>query len=135
MSNADHEILIVESDQLTAELYRRELSREYCVFTCTDERTALDLLRTRPIRAVVLEPAMDGGQGWQLLAAIKKMCDACCIPIVVCSTLDERRRGMELGAEVYLVKPAPPRTLQAALRRIIRLPNYDQRLNGDVPIQ
>ena len=116
----DHEILIVESDQATAELYQRELSRSYRVFICIDEQTALELIRTRPIRAVVLEPAIDGGQGWQLLIAIKQVCDVHPIPVVLCSTLDERRRGMELGAESYLVKPALPQVLQATLQYLIQ---------------
>ena len=120
MSNVAHEILIVESDQPTAELYQRELSREYHVFTCADERAVLDLLRTRTISAVVLEPALDGGQGWSLLAAIKEACGARSIPIVVCSTLDERRRGVDLGAAVYLIKPVLPATLRDTLRRVIR---------------
>src|SRR2546429_310641 len=64
MSDVAHEILIVESDQPTAELYRRELSRDCHVFTCTDEPAALHLLRTRTISAVVLEPALSGGQRW-----------------------------------------------------------------------
>jgi DNA-binding response OmpR family regulator len=125
MSNNDREILIVESDQPTAELYRRALSKAYQVFTCADERTALNLIRTRPIRAVVLEPAIGGGQGWQLLAAIRRACDSHAIPIVLCSTLDERRRGMELGAESYLVKPTLPQTLQDTLQRLIPLPDRD----------
>ena len=121
MSNVAHEILIVESDQPTAELYRRELSRDCHVFTCTDEPAALDLLRTRTISAVVLEPALSGGQGWHLFAAIKEACGARSIPIIVCSTLDERRRGVDLGAAAYLVKPVLPATLRDTLRRVIRL--------------
>ena len=128
--NEDHEILIVESDLPTAELYRRALSQAYRVFTCTDERTALNLIRSRPIRAVVLEPAIDGGQGWQLLAAIKQACAGHAIPIVLCSTLDERRRGMALGAESYLLKPALPRTLQDTLQRLIRLPKPGEQTGG-----
>lgn len=120
MSNIAHEILIVESDRPTAELYRRELSREYCVFTCADERAALDLLGARPISAIVLEPALSGGQGWRIFAVIKEACGARPIPIIVCSTLDERRRGADLGAVAYLVKPVSPATLRDALRRIIR---------------
>ena len=40
MPGETQEILIIESDQLTAELYQRELRREYHVFTCTDQRGA-----------------------------------------------------------------------------------------------
>ena len=118
MPGATHEILIVENDQLTAELYRRELSREYEVFTCTDERAALDLLSARSISVVVLEPALGGGQGWQLLSTIRDAYNRH-IPIILCSTLDERGRGMGLGAAAYLVKPALPTTLRETVRRVM----------------
>lgn len=114
------EILIVERDQPTAELYQRALSRDYLVFIGIDERAALDVLATRPISAVVLEPALDGGQGWQILAAIREVCGIRSIPIVVCSTLDERRRAMNAGASAYLTKPALPGVLRDTLRRVIR---------------
>jgi DNA-binding response OmpR family regulator len=113
-------ILIVERDQPTAELYQRALSREYQVFTCTDERAAIEVLDTRTISAVVLEPALDSGQGWHLLATIQEACRRRTIPIIVCSTLDERRRALELGVAAYLTKPVLPVTLQDTLRQVIR---------------
>ena len=42
------------------------------------------------------------------------------ILLVLCSTLDERRRGIELGATMYLVKPTLPTTLPGALQAVIK---------------
>jgi DNA-binding response OmpR family regulator len=119
MEQAPREILLVERDQPTAELYRRELSREYHVITCVDKHAVLDLLRTHNISAVVLEPALDNGYGWHLLSAIIQLRGARSIPIVVCSTIDARRRGIDGGAAAYLVKPTLPTTLCDTLRRVI----------------
>lgn len=119
MTDGMREILIVESDQPTAELYQRELSREYHVVTSATEREVLELLNTRTISAIVLEPALNGGEGWQMLAAIRAVvCDRS-IPIILCSTLDQRGRGMDWGVAAYLVKPTLPTTLRETLRRVL----------------
>ena len=79
----------------------------------------LNLLRTTPVAALVLEPAFFVTSGWDGVAAISDICATQGVPLVVCSTLDERRRGITLGAAVYLVKPTLPATLLATLRQVI----------------
>src|SRR5437868_2646404 len=111
-------ILIVEDDQPTLELYRRELSREYRVSACSSESDALEAVRTLNLCAVVLEPAALGGQGWSLLATINARYHTRPIPVIVCSVLDERKRGLEMGAVACLVKPVLPTTLLEILRRV-----------------
>jgi DNA-binding response OmpR family regulator len=120
--DSDQTILIVEQDDPTRELYSRELSRDYRVVTCGDGRDALELLRAHDIRAVVLEPGAADGRGWDLLAAMRHEPNMCGIPVILCSTLDERKRGMELGAIAYLVKPVLPTVLLEALRRVTHPP-------------
>jgi DNA-binding response OmpR family regulator len=113
-------ILIIDGDTPTLELYQRELSRDYQIFTSSDVQQALTLLQTHTISAVVLEPSMPDEQGWSLLAAIKSLPGPAPVPVVLCSTLDERKRGMEMGAVSYLVKPVLPTTLRDTLRQVIR---------------
>ena len=114
------EIMIVECDLPTLELYLRELSRDYQILACSETQQALPLLQTHAVAAVVLEPSTPDGQGWSLLAAIKSLPGPSPIPVVLCSTLDERKRGMEMGAAAYLVKPVLPTTLLKTLRQIMR---------------
>lgn len=115
-------IILAEEDASTIELYTRELSRDFRVQACTDATEMLSLVRSDRVRAVVLEPALARGAGWQLFAAIAAECQARHVPIVVCSTLDERRRGFHLGATAYLVKPTLPAALRAAVRDVIPEP-------------
>ena len=112
-------VLIGEPDQATNMLYQRALGAAFTVIAASDEETMLDLLRTTPIVALVLEPAIFAASGWDGLATISHMCTAQGIPLIVCSTLDERRRGIALGAAAYLVKPTLPATLVATLRQVI----------------
>lgn len=118
MPATDPVVLIGEPDQATAELYLRALRVAFDVLAAHDETTLLRTLSARRIAALVLEPAIFGG-GWTDLVAISRECAARGIPLVICSTLDERRRGMELGATVYLVKPTLPSILLDALQHVI----------------
>ncbi len=113
-------ILIVERDLPTLELYQRELSRDYKIFTCSEAHQALAVLHAHRISAVVLEPSAPDDQGWSLLAAIKSLSGSASIPVVLCSTLDERKRGIEMGAVAYLIKPVLPSTLLATLHQVTR---------------
>ena len=83
-----------------------------------DEGTILHVLRTRPIAALVIEPAIFAGRHQERLAAIGCVCAERGIPLVICSTLDERRLGIELGVAAYLIKPTLPSTLFDTLQQI-----------------
>ena len=120
MQTKMQEILIVECDLPTRELYLRELSRDYQILACSETEEALALLQAHSVVAVVLEPSTPDGQGWSLLAAIKSLPGPLPIPVVLCSTLDERKRGLEMGAAAYLVKPVLPTTLLKTLRQVMR---------------
>lgn len=111
-------ILIIENDVSTAELYHRELSRFYHVITCDNEITAMQSIEARDPSAIILEPAGLGEQGWDFLKRIKSLEKMKSIPIIVCSTLDERRKGLQLGATTFLLKPILPSTLLQALHQV-----------------
>lgn len=108
-------ILIVDDDISILELYERTLTHDYQVFTCSKQREALEILSTHHPQLVVLEPAIQGYRGWELLKEIK---DAYEIPVIVCSILDDRKRGLGAGAMAYLVKPVLPVTLLQVLKRV-----------------
>jgi DNA-binding response OmpR family regulator len=112
-------ILIVDHDLPTLELYQRALSQDYLVLTCVSEVDALNILRQQAVDAIVLELVMHNGQGWTVLSAMNEAAEAHRIPVIVCSTADERRRGLDMGAAVCLVKPVLPATLRDVLQQIL----------------
>ena len=120
MQTKTEEILIFDCDLPTLELYLRELSRDYQILACSETQQALALLQTHSVAAVVLEPSTPDEQGWSLLAAIKSLPGSSPVPVILCSTLDERKRGMEMGAAAYLVKPVLPTMLLKTLRQVMR---------------
>ncbi|MEA3336259.1 MAG: response regulator [Chloroflexota bacterium] len=115
-------VLIVEADQATRELYQRELGRVYHVLSSQNARDAYLLLENREVAAVVLEPVLPDDDGWTLLTAIStwKSNESTPIPVIICTAIDERRRGLQLGAASYLVKPVPPNTLLEAVEQAMK---------------
>ncbi|HSN75069.1 MAG TPA: response regulator [Anaerolineae bacterium] len=113
-------VLIIEQDDATRELYQREVGRSFHVLSSSDAESALQLMQNNHIDAVVLEPAMADGAGWHLLEALPRMQPGAPAPVILCSVLDERKRGKSLGAAAYLVKPVLPAALLDTLDHILQ---------------
>ncbi len=114
-------IILVEDDVPTIELYGRTLSEEYRVIACDEIDGIIHYLETMPIFAVVLEPAIKNGFGWKVLEAIRQKTSELQVPVVLCSILDDRHRGMNMGATAFLIKPVLPATLLRKLNGFITL--------------
>ena len=114
-------ILIIEEDAPTLELYRRELQRDYQVSACQSGEDALRLVKTNDVSVIVLEPAIEDGQGWGLLPALQQTQAGRRVLIVLCSTQDERKRGKLEGAAAFLVKPVLPIELRDCITRVLQV--------------
>jgi len=119
MTVTDRVVLLAEPDQASSMLYQHILRTAFEVVAAVDKDTVLRILHTRPVEALVLDPMIFVVYRWEQLAAVSRVCAERDIPLVICSTLDERRRGIELGATVYLVKPTLPATLLDTLQQVL----------------
>jgi cyclic di-GMP phosphodiesterase len=114
-------VLIVEDDPATYRLYERALHPEYQVLSASTEADVTAFITARTlIHVVVLEPGSVGSWGWSLLFNLRHHADFESIPLIICTAQDEKRRGLELGATEYLVKPVLPADLLATVRRHTR---------------
>lgn len=113
-------VLLGEPDRPTGELYRRSLETAFAVIVALDEGALVQALYARPVAILALEPMIFARQRWERLGAVCRLCAELGAPVVVCSTLDERQRGLALGVASYLVKPALPARLLDALRLAAR---------------
>jgi|GEM_PF-709175 len=119
MSQSKPSLLIVDDDLPTLELYQRELSGDYLVLTCQDGSQAEQLIETPGLCAIILEPTLSGGEGWKLLSHLSKLKNRLNFSVILCSSSDERKRGMKEGALVFLTKPVLPATLHSLLDQIV----------------
>ena len=112
-------VVLVEDDRASLDLMSAYLDGlPIRVASATDGAQALELIRRVRPAAVVLDLKLPLVDGWQVLAELKAAADTAAIPVIIASVVDERHRGLALGADVYLLKPVSRDDLVDALRSV-----------------
>ena len=114
-------LLIVEDDRKTAEYLRQGLTENsYIVDTAFDGVDGAHLAVTGSYDLVILDVMLPGLDGWAVLEALRK---AKAVPVLFLTARDrveDRVKGLELGADDYLVKPFAFSELLARIRSLLR---------------
>ena len=115
-------ILIVEDEQKVSRFVERALSEQaYTVRVAASCKAARDALADSPYDAVVLDLGLPDGDGLELLREWRA--GGFNEPVLILSARDavqDRIRGLNLGADDYLPKPFSVDELIARLRSLIR---------------
>ena len=115
-------ILLVEDQPKLARAVSRGLEREgYAVDVAGRGDDALFQARVYEYDAVVLDVLLPGGNGFEVCRTLRE--DGCWSPILMLTArdrVDDRIRGLDAGADDYLVKPFAFGELLARLRALIR---------------
>ncbi|MDY3114922.1 MAG: response regulator [Sutterella sp.] len=115
-------ILVVEDDDMIGESVVSFLESEgYAVDWVTDGRAALLALKTTPFSLAILDLGLPGKDGLQVLKEMRS--DHNTTPVLVTTardTVDDRIKGLDNGADDYLVKPYDLDELVARVRALIR---------------
>jgi signal transduction histidine kinase/DNA-binding response OmpR family regulator len=113
-------VLLIEDDPRSLELLSLYLEGDGLkVVACGDGLTGLETARRLEPDAIVLDIMLPDLSGWDFLARVKGDETTARIPVVIVSVLDERGKGLALGAAGYLVKPVSRDDLLATLHPII----------------
>ncbi len=116
-------IILIEKDEVTLEIYQRELSNSFTVFTFTELNGVIETLTQQDIQAIAIEPEICAGRGWEFIDAIQKTLSGRDIPIIVCSTRDAPGEIGGRNIARYLTKPVLPRTLRENIIKILESKN------------
>ncbi len=115
-------ILVAEDDQKTAAYLRRGLSESgFVVEVVENGRDALHLALTSVYDLVVLDVMLPGVDGWAILSELRAGNRH--TPVLFLTARDavqDRVKGLELGADDYLVKPFAFSELLARVRSVLR---------------
>jgi DNA-binding response OmpR family regulator len=115
------QVLIVDDDVRLFELLERYLEQnDVSARSAPDGQTALRLLESGTVDAVLLDVMMPGMDGLAVLRKIRETSDLPVIMLTAKGDETDRVVGLELGADDYLPKPFSPRELLARLRAVVR---------------
>lgn len=99
-------ILTVDQEIQITHLYQRYLANHgYQVVPLTDPDMTIEVARELQPTVITLDIASTSGEGWEILQELKTDEGTKDIPVIVCSILDERVKGLKNGADEYLLKP------------------------------
>ncbi|OFX12773.1 MAG: DNA-binding response regulator [Chloroflexi bacterium RIFOXYC12_FULL_59_14] len=114
-------VLIVDDEPRYLRLLDANLRTEgYEVVTAQDGQQAIDIFSSQPIDLILLDimmPRLDG------FGATQRIREFSSVPIIILTAKGEeqdRVRGLDLGADDYLVKPFSATELLARVRAVLR---------------
>lgn len=127
MENNKKHVLIVDDDDRIRDLLKDFLSNNgYIVSTAENADQAQSRLENIKYDIIILDVMMPGQDGFELTKVIKKKVKVPIILLTAKGEVENRIKGLELGADDYLGKPFEPKELLLRVRNII---NKDDKIN------
>jgi signal transduction histidine kinase/DNA-binding response OmpR family regulator len=113
-------VLLVEDDKADTLIYDHAFrgSRYHPVKARTIREAKQALDQVRPA-AIVLDLFLFGDDTWRFLAELKQETSTRDIPLVIASSVEDRRKAHGLGADGYLLKPVERAALLGTLDRLV----------------
>ncbi|MCM1256223.1 MAG: response regulator transcription factor [Roseburia sp.] len=115
-------ILLAEDEQdLNSIISQKLISDGYSVDSCFDGKEAIDILSYTEYDAVILDIMMPGADGYEVLRSLRDAGKT--TPVLFLTAKDsvsDRVKGLDSGANDYLVKPFSFEELSARLRAMMR---------------
>ena len=120
-------ILIVEDEASLLEIMTATLKKEgYVVENATDHDSAIGKLSVYAYDCVLLDIMLPGGSGLDVLEHIRKQNTKTNVIIISAKdSIDDKVKGLELGADDYLAKPFHLAELVARMRSVARRSRND----------
>ena len=114
-------ILIVEDEAKTADYLRKGLQESgYLVQVAATGFEGRRLIESERYDLVVLDVMLPGVDGWELLRLLRRESAVPVMFLTARDAVDDRVKGLELGADDYLVKPFSYAEFLARVRTLLR---------------
>ncbi len=124
MENNKLHILIVDDDDRIRDLLKDYLiNNNYIISTAENAEEAKEKLKYIKFDILILDVMMPGQSGYELTAEIKKTIQVPIILLTAKGEVENRIKGLELGADDYIGKPFEPKELLLRIKNIIKNKN------------
>lgn len=121
-------VLLVEDDKLLAEGIEVSLTlARYTVDSVNNGEQALHALKHEQFDLLILDLGLPGVSGYEVLSQLRSQKNM--IPVLILTARDhieDKVKGLDLGADDYLLKPFDVEELKARMRALLRRPGGDR---------
>ena len=119
--NVRPSFLIIEDDPSISEIVARVLDKEgFITHAAFDGAQGLDTYYLTQPNIIILDVNMPVMDGWETLARLRRVSETPMIMLTVYSAKQDIIKGLELGADDYLVKPFGIKELIARVTTVLR---------------
>ena len=124
MENNKLHILIVDDDDRIRDLLKDYLiNNNYIISTAGNAEEAKEKLKYIKFDILILDVMMPGQSAYELTEEIKKTIQVPSILLTAKGEVENRIKGLELGADDYIGKPFEPKELLLRIKNIIKNKN------------
>ena len=124
MENNINHILVVDDDDRIRALLKDYLhNNQYIISTAENAARAQEKLKVIKFDIIILDVMMPGQNGYELTKEIKKNDKVPIILLTAKGEVENRIKGLELGADDYLGKPFEPKELLLRIKNILAKKN------------
>jgi two-component system copper resistance phosphate regulon response regulator CusR len=121
MTAGDMSILVIEDDPKTGDYLKKGLRESgYAVDLARTGSDGLHMALEQAYDLVVLDVMLPGIDGWEIMRTLRTKRDVPVIFLTARDHVSDRIRGLELGADDYLVKPFSFTELVLRIRTLLR---------------
>ena len=119
--NVRPSVLIIEDDPSISEIVSRVLDKEgFITHAAFDGAQGLDAYYLTQPDIIILDVKMPVMDGWETLTRLRRVSETPVIMLTVYSAKQDIIKGLELGADDYLVKPFGIKELIARVTTVLR---------------
>src|SRR5690606_4444850 len=120
-------VLIIEDElELQKNLADSLAQEHYVIETASDFESASEKLAVYDYDCILLDIMLPGGSGLELLDQLKQSGKSGNVIVISAKdSLDDKLKGLELGADDYLTKPFHIAELNARIKAVLRRKNLD----------
>lgn len=120
-SERSRKILVVDDEPRMIRFIRLNLEHDgFEVHDASDGQEALEQLRDVMPDLILLDVMMPGIDGFETLEMIREISNVPVIMLTAKGDVDDRVKGLELGADDYISKPFSPAELSSRARAVLR---------------
>lgn len=114
-------VLVVDDEPMVREVVRTYLAREgFTTCEASDGESALRQAEAHSPDLIVLDVMLPKLDGYAVLERLREHTDVPVILLTARVSEEDRLRGLELGADDYVVKPFSPREVAARVHAVLR---------------
>ena len=123
MENKLHILVVDDDDRIRSLLKDFLIENHYAVSTAENAEQAKMKLEYLKFDIIILDVMMPGQNGYELTKDIKKETKVPIILLTAKGEVENRIKGLELGADDYIGKPFEPKELLLRIKNITKLTN------------